>query len=272
MMPKGTHLTEHEQGQISAFHSSGMTVTQISNKLRRSRCAIYTYLKDPGRYGKAKRTGRPKKVSAQMQRLIINKLKSSSKTIGEVQKQLDLKVSRATIGRVIKKSSQFVYKRKTTAPALTYSHKVNRLKWVLFHNRFQPHEWDCVIFSDEKKFNGDGPDAFSYYWHTVFKEDEVFSKRQNGGVSVIIWGCFSLRGKAPLVFLDEKQDSGKYTTMFERHMVPWTDTVHPNNWISQQDNALIHASRHSIKWFTKKAIFLLEWPARSPDLNPIENL
>ena len=47
-------------------------------------------------------------------------------TIREVKKQLDLKVSRATIGRVIKKSSQFVYKRKKKAPAITYSHKVKR--------------------------------------------------------------------------------------------------------------------------------------------------
>ena len=97
MMSKGTHLTDHEQGQISAFHSSGMTVTQIANKLGRSRCAPYTYLKVPGRYGKANRGGRPKKVSAQMQRRIINKLKGSSETNREVKEQLDLKVSSATI-------------------------------------------------------------------------------------------------------------------------------------------------------------------------------
>ena len=95
----------------------------------------------------------------------------------------------------------------------------------------------------------------------------MFSKRQNGGVSVMVLGCFSLKGKASLVFLDGNQDSADYTTMLEKHMVPWADTVHPNNWIFQKDNASIYASRHSIKWFS-----LLEWPARSPDLNPIENL
>ena len=68
----------------------------------------------------------------------------------------------------------------------------------------------------------------------------------------MIWGCFSLRGKAPLVFLDGNQDLADYTTMLENHMVPWADTVHPNNWIIQQDNASIQASRHSIKWFTKR--------------------
>ena len=46
-----------------------------------------------------------KQLSAKMTRRIVNELKNSSKTIRDVKEQLDLKVSRATIGRVIKKSS-----------------------------------------------------------------------------------------------------------------------------------------------------------------------
>jgi hypothetical protein len=44
------------------------------------------------------------------------------------------------------------------------------------------------------------------------------------------------------------------------------------NAIFQQDNASIHMSGHSLVWFAEKNIPLLDWPARSPDLNPIENL
>ncbi|GBM33808.1 Transposable element Tc3 transposase [Araneus ventricosus] len=52
-------------------------------------------------------------------------------------------------------------------------------------------KWDDVIFSDEKKFNLDGPDGFRYFWYDLRKEKEIFSKHTFGGGSVIVWGGFA---------------------------------------------------------------------------------
>uniref|UniRef100_A0A182S088 Uncharacterized protein n=1 Tax=Anopheles funestus TaxID=62324 RepID=A0A182S088_ANOFN len=46
-------------------------------------------------------------------------------------------------------------------------------------------QWDTVIFSDEKKFNLDGPDGFIGYWRDLRKEPEYFSRDNFGGGSLM---------------------------------------------------------------------------------------
>ena len=45
-----------------------------------------------------------------------------------------------------------------------------------------------------------------------------------------------------------------------------------NNAIFQQDNAAIHTSKLTKDWFKTKIIEVLDWPTKSPYLNPIEKL
>lgn len=38
-----------------------------------------------------------------------------------------------------------------------------------------------------------------------------------------------------------------------------------------QDGSKVHRAKKVLKWFRRRRIVLMPWPARSPDLNPIEN-
>lgn len=55
-----------------------------------------------------------------------------------------------------------------------------------------------MVFSDEKKFNLDGPDGSRFYWRDLRHEPRYFSKRNLGGESLMVWAVFSGFGKVGL--------------------------------------------------------------------------
>ena len=156
-------------------------------------------------------------------------------------------------------------------PPLTARHRENRLRWA--HERMAwTEQWKKVIWSDEKKFNFDGPDGYQHYWHDLRKEDKYLSRRQQGGGGVMVWIGFGAGGKCDLVFFDGNVNAGKYQLAMETHLLPFWNTRTENSVVYQRDNASIHTARTTKQFFVDHNIPVMEWPANSPDLNPAENV
>ena len=86
-------------------------------------------------------------------------------------------------------------------------------------------EWPSVLFSDEKKFNLDGPDRLAYYWHDLRKELRTFLSRQQGGGSLMVWGAFSYNGTTDSVFLEGHQNFEDYQTMLKVQLLPFGELL-----------------------------------------------
>ena len=87
----------------------------------------------------------------------------------------------------------------------------------------------------------------------------------------MVWGCISQKDIGMLVKVYGKLDREGYVGILENALISSTHTLSmPRNWIFQQDNTTCHTSRLVQQWFHDENVTVMEWPAQSPDLNPVE--
>jgi transposase len=270
-MGRGKSLTDVEMGQILVLSGEGKGHRYIANKVGRSKTVVTNFLRNPEKYGKNYETNKPTKTTTRDVRLIFRETRKGKIGSKGIVSALDLSITARRVRQILNSSKNFKYCKRKHMPNLTPRHKKARVKFGR-DNHDLGEDWNKVVFSDEKKFNLDGPDGCQMYWHCLDDEPQWFSKRQGGGQSVMVWACFSAAGKSQIAFLTGRQKSADYISTLGNYLLPFLVTKHDDGYIFQQDNASIHASRETTAWLESNEIVRMEWPALSPDLNPIENL
>lgn len=97
-------------------------------------------------------------------------------------------------------------------------------------------------------------------------------KRQSGGGNLMMWGVLMPNGLIALKQLEGKQDSVKYINLLQTFAVPLLNLNMDINYNFVQDNCPIHVSRKSKQYLQNQRFQVVEWPAKSPDINLMENI
>ncbi len=89
----------------------------------------------------------------------------------------------------------------------------------------------------------------------------------------MVWGCFSWKGVGNLEHIPTTMNKEIYMGILSRNVKDSAKQMGlSRGFIFQQDNDPKHTAKIVKKWFGDNRVTLMDWPAQSPDLNPIENL
>ncbi len=113
-------------------------------------------------------------------------------------------------------------------------------------------QWHKVVFTDEKRFNLDGPDGFNYYFHDLKKDELFLSRRHNRTAGVMIWGAISYYGPIQITIVDKSLTAISYVDILKNARPQINELFGRENWALQQDNAPIHNANLVQKWLHKK--------------------
>lgn len=232
-----------------------------------------------GTVGRAPKSGRPRKTTAREDKLIkrmslADPRKTAVDIASDLRKYHHLDVHVATVKRRLNQGGLFG-RHAAKKPFVSGKNRSARIKFGRVHRYWTQEEWSKVLYSDESKFELFGSDGVRFVRRPVGKRFDVrytIPTIKHGGGSVMVWGCFSASETGPLVRIRGHLDKFQYREIMENTMVPYAEAHMPPDWIFQQDNDPKHTAKIVKKFFEDEGLSVMEWPAQSADLNPIEHL
>ncbi|GFY36280.1 transposable element Tcb2 transposase [Trichonephila clavipes] len=160
-------------------------------------------------------------------------------------------ISRKTVARRLR-GGRLYARRPVVCVPLTRQHRTARLQWCHEHHNWTEQDWACVLFSDEKN---------------------IQEKDRYPTCSIMVWAGIMINGRSRLHVVANGTMTGQryIDEVLLPHVRLFRGAV-GDKFVFMDDNATCHRTLAVQDCLDSEGIQRLVWPARSPDLNPIENV
>ncbi|GFY26304.1 transposable element Tcb1 transposase [Trichonephila clavipes] len=183
-------------------------------------------------------------------------------------------VSRQTVYRRLGKTGLYA-RRSVRCVPLTATHCRLRLTWSREHALWIPQQWSCVMFSDESRFSLQSDSHRTLIWRapgTRYHQENTIERHRYGGAGWLVWGGIILGSRTDLHVQSVTMTGHIYRdVILEQHVRLFRGTMGAE-FLFMDDNARSHRTNIVDECLQLEDISRMDWPAYSPDLNPIEHV
>lgn len=263
------HIYEDWENNFATDSPSKRTIQTLVSKFETTGCAT-----------DAPRSGPPKVVCSGDNKDLVAATFVNSPKKSQRRASLELGISRRSLSRMMTEIGLKPY-RPRALQALNEDDPDRRLEFcenfVAFHN-VDPSILDKIIWTDEAifKLNGRVNRHNCVYW--ADRNPHEILEREMNLPGVLVWGGLSSSGLIGPFFFEGTVNATSYEALLETKVWPvLSRRPDVNELMFHQDGAPAHYSLKARKWlddhFPKRWIGrrgTIEWPARSPDLTPLD--
>lgn len=274
----GKQLSTEQRATIVGMKLGGAKARQIADLLELPLSTVYTVLSTcEARKSAApqNRSGRPKALQPRDSRSLVRILKKDRRaSLNDITNQSPAKVHCNTVRKALHDEG-FHSRVAVKKPFLTAAHRRKRLDFAKKHKDWTVEDWNRVLWTDESTFEIGLNSRVVLVWRTA---EEKYSGTcltpsfKSGRTSVMIWGGFAHKKKSKLVIMPPRRRTAAdfVELVYDAALLDILGEV--SGGILMEDGAPVHRSNAPKEWRALRLIEKLNWPANSPDLNPIENV